>query len=240
MIAAGSSLGGARPKASVVTENSSLAIAKFPNVQSDHWDVSAWEKLCLDLAEKVGIVVPENRLITVLNRNVLLLDRFDRAGDARIGYISALTLVGATDGDHSASIADITEYFEPLAADPDRDLPQLFRRALFSLAVSNTDNHLRNHGFLRSKAGWAVSPAFDINPNPSPATFAIAMAPRGHHRESRADAKTWAELFRLTESEADEIAEQINDAVSDWQRHAELLGISANEIELLRPAFRRL
>lgn len=194
LVAAGSSLGGARPKASVVGEDGQLMIAKFPNAASDAWDVPAWEKLVLDLAADCGIDVPPNRLIKVLDRNVLVLERFDRDGGWRIGYVSGLTMASANDGDHSVSFADLAEFIEPFAEAPDYDLPQLFRRALFGLAVSNTDNHLRNHGFLRRSGGWALAPAFDINPSPQPGTFAVPVGPGDAGRSDFRDALECSEF----------------------------------------------
>ena len=237
LIAAGSSLGGARPKASVIDDDGELLIAKFPKADSDNWDVPSWEKLTLDLAGRAGITVPDNRLIRVANRNVLLLKRFDRVGARRVGYISAITLTQTSDGVHTVGQVDVADFLEPLATDPDRDLPQLFRRALFGLLVSNTDNHLRNIGFLRHETGWELSPAFDINPNPEPSVFATTVGSGGAEPDSIADALDWAEYFRLTSSEALDILAQIVDSTAAWRRAAKALDINPAEISRMIPAF---
>jgi serine/threonine-protein kinase HipA len=229
LVAAGSSLGGARPKASVVDDAGNLLIAKFPNANSDDWDVPAWEKLTLKLAANAGIDVPNNHLVKVLGRNVLMLERFDRTQNQRKGYISAITLASAQDGDHSFSFADLAEYLEPIASTPDVDLPQLFRRAIFGLAISNTDNHLRNHGFLRDGNGWRLAPAFDMNPNPLSSSFATSIAPRS--RNVLKTALEWAELFRVSQREAKQIVEQISDSVSNWKSVATALEVPSSEIK---------
>ena len=235
LVAAGSSLGGARPKASVVDDAGKLMIAKFPNVNNDDWDVPLWEKLTLDMAVAAGISVPTNSLVKILGRNVLMLNRFDRDGDKRIGYISAITMASAQDGDHSITFADLAEYLEPIAASPSVDLPQMFRRAIFGLAISNTDNHLRNHGFLRGANGWELAPAFDMNPNPRPSSFATAIAPRSEN--SIAAAIEWSELFRLSKAEAKEVTQQVFEVVSGWRSFAKSLDLPNSEIQLMQSAF---
>lgn len=160
-------LGGARPKASVRLENGALAIAKFPH-GGDQWDVMAWEATALDLLEAIGIRVPQRRLTRVGGRSVLILRRFDRTGaDDRIGYISAMTATGSTDGERR-DYADIAEAIRDLAGSPRRDHHELFDRAIASVALGNTDDQLRNHGFLTDHGSWTLSPAFDVNPNPDP------------------------------------------------------------------------
>ena len=157
------SLGGARPKASV-RDGERLLIAKFPH-RSDQWNVMAWEKTALDLAEQAGISVPERRLVDLDGRSALLLRRFDRRGDERVGYASAMTMVSGHDGgsyDYLEVVDALTEHGDAV----DADLVELWRRIAFSRLINNTDDHLRNHGFLRGRTGWALSPAFDINPNP--------------------------------------------------------------------------
>ncbi|MEE8722927.1 MAG: type II toxin-antitoxin system HipA family toxin, partial [Eggerthellaceae bacterium] len=164
LIEAGSSLGGARPKASIKAEDGTLCIAKFPKATEDEIvDSGAWERAMLVLMERAGIVIPASRLVRVKGRSVLLLQRFDRTPSSRIPYISGLSAVQGSDGERY-SYLELAEFIEDAGSNPDRDLPELWRRALFSCAVGNTDNHLRNYGFLRDKAGWALSPAFDVNP----------------------------------------------------------------------------
>ncbi len=159
------SLGGARPKASVRGDNGQLLIAKFPHA-ADDWDVMAWEQTMLDLAGAAGLRVPTSRLTVVGSRTVLLVERFDRdAGDRRRGYISAMTLLGARDGD-DRDYDDIAQHLIESGSAVNRDLAELFARVVFSVAVHNTDDHLRNHGLLRAPGGWTLSPVFDINPHP--------------------------------------------------------------------------
>ncbi|WP_129700518.1 type II toxin-antitoxin system HipA family toxin [Kocuria carniphila] len=160
-------LGGARPKASVRLEDGALAIAKFPH-SSDRWDMMAWEMTALDLLEAVGIRTPARRLTAVGDRNVLILRRFDRTDHGhRIGYISAMTALGANDGDHR-DYAEIAEAIRDLSLSPKSDHRELFDRVVASVVLGNTDDHLRNHGFLADHGSWTLSPAFDVNPNPDP------------------------------------------------------------------------
>ncbi|PZU44182.1 MAG: phosphatidylinositol kinase [Microbacterium sp.] len=158
-------LGGARPKASVRLEDGSLGFAKFPHA-ADGWDVMAWEATTLELLTAAGIAVPEHRLTRLGGRSVLILRRFDRDGaQRRIGYISAMTATGASDGDHR-DYADIADGIRDIAAAPKAALAQLYDRVAASVALGNTDDHLRNHGFLTDGKLWKLSPAFDVNPNP--------------------------------------------------------------------------
>ncbi len=155
----GSSLGGARPKAHVI-DRGRLAIAKLPS-PSDEWDVMRWERVAHPLAHAAGVRVPRSALHELDRKAVLVVERFDRSGAQRIGYVSAMTMLEATDGDRGSylDIADVIERHSPIAG---ADLAELWRRIAFSILISNTDDHLRNHGFLRtSSAGWTLSPAFD-------------------------------------------------------------------------------
>lgn len=158
-------LGGARPKASVLLDDGGLAIAKFPH-SCDQWDVMAWEATALDLLAAAGVRVPEHQLTRVGGRSVLLLRRFDRTADGqRFGYISAMTATGSDDGDHS-DYADIAEAVRDLSRTPRSDHRELYDRVVVSVALGNTDDHLRNHGFLADRRSWTLCPAFDVNPNP--------------------------------------------------------------------------
>lgn len=158
------SLGGARPKAAV-TDGGSLWIAKFPS-RYDTVQVIRWEATVPDLAARAGISTAEHRLHHVGLDPVLLCRRFDRCGEQRIGFISAMTLLGATEGDRRDYL-DLAEAIEQHGERPERDLPELWRRIAFSIAVHNTDDHLRNHGLLRGRTGWMLSPAYDVNPEPN-------------------------------------------------------------------------
>lgn len=235
LVNAAASLGGARPKAAVRDHTGRLRIAKFPRVDADEWDVEGWEKLVLDLAQAVGISVPHSDLVTVLDRHVLLVDRFDRDGDRRVGYISAQTLLGLASRTDDVSLAELAEAMGPTTAAPDRDLRELYRRGLFGLLVSNTDNHVRNHGFLRAAGGWVLSPMFDVNPNPDVARFVMPIDPGG--RDDVGDAIAVADAFRLTRAQAlDELA-MILAVLDGWATRATRLGLPQRDITLMAAAF---
>jgi serine/threonine-protein kinase HipA len=234
LVDAGGSLGGARPKAAVRDHTGTLMIAKFPRTGSDEWEVMAWEKLTLDLASRAHVDVPPNELITVLGRRVLLLERFDREGTRRRGYMSAMTLLGVGERTNGLSFAELAEELETVSADPVADLHQLYRRALLGSLVSNSDNHARNHGFLRTGTGWALSPAFDMNPDPERTTPVMPIVPGGG---DLVDAIEVADAFRLTRADSLSVLASVLDAVDGWERRAGELGIEAREVALMRSAF---
>jgi serine/threonine-protein kinase HipA len=222
------SLGGTRPKASV-KDGDRLLIAKFPH-HADEWSVIAWEKSALDLAEDAGIVVPGRQLVGVEGNPVLLLDRFDRQGARRIGYLSAMTLLEAQDGqshDYTEMAEAIPEYGSATAA----DLRQLWRRIAFSIAIHNTDDHLRNHGFLRHKAGWALAPAFDINPNPDLAAQRVTSIGGAANPSDEVGALlVYAESFDLTNGQARSVLREVADAAGNWAAIARRNGVAEAEI----------
>ena len=231
------SLGGARPKAAV-SDDGRLFLAKFPHPH-DEWDVMAWEKTVLDLAADAGITVPRNRLVRIDGQSVLLVERFDREGDRRIGYLSAMTLLGANHGD-TRDYLELAEAIPEVSADPQADVRELFRRIVFSVAVHNTDDHLRNHGFLRRGAGWRLSPVFDVNPNPSLRTPRIttiggALDPA----DEIATLVTASGVFGLSAVAAVAVIEHVGRVVSDWQAVARRNGIPAAQIALFAPVFAR-
>jgi serine/threonine-protein kinase HipA len=233
------SLGGARPKASV-RDGERLLIAKFPH-PGDRWDVMAWEKTVLDLAERSGIPVPVRQLVTVDGRHALLLERFDRDESRRVAYMSALSLVGGRDGG-SFDFLEVAEALAALGAAVKTDLAQLWRRIDFSLAINNTDNHLRNHGFLHARGGWLLAPAFDLNPNPDttaePVTsVGFATGPRAEQVEALLAS---APDFRLTPPAASAIAGAVAAAVRDWRAVATANGISELECDLFADCFAEL
>jgi serine/threonine-protein kinase HipA len=223
------SLGGARPKASVKGESGSLLIAKFTR-PNDDWNVILWEKAALDLARLSGVAVPDTQLVRIDERPVLLLDRFDRQGAGRIGYISAMTAAQRHDGEQ-ADYVDVVEAVEDTSSRWRRDLRELFLRTALSSALHNTDDHLRNHGFLRSDAGWELSPAFDINPEPDPAverqTSINGAAEAEHEAEALLEI---APLCHLTLAEARDILSNVAEAVGRWQECAVALSIPAKEM----------
>lgn len=234
------SLGGARPKASV-RDGEHLLIAKFPH-QHDDWDVMAWEKLTLDLAAAAGIAVPVTRVTQVDGRTVLLLERFDRiahdrADPARVPYISAMTVLDAHDGE-THDYLELAETLPEFSASTKADLRQLWRRIAFSIMVNNTDDHLRNHGFLRSRGGWRLSPAFDINPNPDVGSPRVTGIGGARTRSDAIDAlRTYALRFDMLDTDAAEVLGEITGAIQQWRTMAAQLRISHRETELMSDAF---
>lgn len=227
---AGSSLGGARPKATVVDENGRLLLAKFSST-ADTIELVAWEKVCLEIAAAAGVTVPVSRLMRIDSRPVLLLERFDRnfgtdGAEQRIPYMSAMTLLNLTDG-QQASMVEIVEAFQPLAGDVDGALTELFLRSAVNLLIGNTDNHLRNHGFIRVNHQWQLSPAFDLTPATAKTDFATSIdigAP--DEVDTLLDAAGW---FGLNEAEAVERLAAVVNAVSQWRDLAHKYGIPSSE-----------
>ena len=164
------SLGGARPKAPVVDEGK-LLLAKFSH-PGDEWDVMAWEKTALDIAGDAGMAVPSSKLVRIGSDSVLLLERFDRSGSLekgeRIPYLSAMSLIGAHDGEH-CDYATVADALTVWTSNPSWELAELFRRVVLSVALHNTDDHLRNLGLIRKEGGWVLAPVFDVNINPAAA-----------------------------------------------------------------------
>ncbi|HTX86406.1 MAG TPA: type II toxin-antitoxin system HipA family toxin [Streptosporangiaceae bacterium] len=238
LLHAGSSLGGARPKAHVLDSAGRISIAKFPSASTDTWNVMAWEKVALDLAQNAGIVVPDSQLIRIGDRNVLVVDRFDRRGKARIGYASAMTMLEASDGDQR-SYLEIAEVIEERSLSAASELRQLWRRIAFSILISNTDDHLRNHGFLHQRGeSWALSPAFDLNPNPD--SGAKHLSTRIDFDSTRARVETLmavAPYFRLDGEEALETLAQVVRAAEGWRKVAASYGLQPRDIEAMEPAF---
>ncbi|TWP38675.1 type II toxin-antitoxin system HipA family toxin [Leekyejoonella antrihumi] len=226
-------LGGARPKASVRLEDGSLAIAKFPH-SSDGWDVMAWEATALDLMESAGVRTPQRRLTRVGERSVLILRRFDRTGRGdRVGYISAMTAMGSADGEHR-DYADIAEVMRDLSLSPRRDHHELFARAVVSVALGNTDDHLRNHGFLVDRGSWTLSPVFDVNPNPDlwrPRATSIMGA---DVQPDEVDGLlALAGECSMTVGQARERMRAITSSLSGWRDHARRHGVSEHEIVMM-------
>ena len=228
-------LGGARPKASVRLDDGALAIAKFPH-SSDQWDVMAWEALSLDVMARTRITVPTYRLVAVDARSILILTRFDRTADrARKGYISAMTGCRADDGQHR-DYADIADSLLDLSESPRADLSQLFERVCVSVALGNTDDHLRNHGFLRGDAGWRLSPVFDVNPNPdlyaSRSTSIMGADAFPEEVEALRDFALDVELDWPT---ARDILQRVVQAAQQWRVLAQRRGIRRSEQEMMAP-----
>ena len=238
LLRAGSSLGGARPKAHVLDSDGRVAIAKFPSESSDTWNVMAWEKVALDLARDAEIAVPDSHLLRVGDRNVLVVDRFDRRGGARVGYASAMTMLEASDGDQR-SYLEIAEVIEERSQAASAELHQLWRRMAFTILISNTDDHLRNHGFLHDRGeSWMLSPAFDLNPNPGPGLKNLST--RIDYHSTRASIDTLMSVapeFRLDAGPALETLAQVTRAVARWREVALSHGLRQHDLDTMEPAF---
>ncbi len=238
LVRAGSSLGGARPKAHVLDGSGHVAIAKFPSESSDTWNVMAWEKVALDLARNAEIAVPDSRLIQMGDRNVLIVDRFDRRGKTRVGYVSAMTMLEASDGDRRSylEIADVIERHSPAAS---AELRQLWRRVAFNILISNTDDHLRNHGFLHARGeSWTLAPAFDLNPNPDPGTKHLSLQIDFEStRASIATLMSVAPYFRLDYDHALEALAQVAEAVARWRNVAASHRLPQRDLDIMESAF---
>ena len=173
LLAPGSSLGGARPKATVRASDGTLWIAKFPSKQ-DEQNTGAWEQVAHELARICGLNVPESKLTSFSDAgSTYLVKRFDREGMKRIHFSSAMSLLGQTDGASDSSYLDLVDFITQAGASPRKDLAELWKRIVFSMAISNTDDHLRNHGFLLTEKGWRLSPMYDVNPVPYGETLSL-------------------------------------------------------------------
>lgn len=238
LLEAGSgSLGGARPKASVRDDNR-LLIAKFPHPHDD-WDVMAWECVALDLARLAGLDVPNHRLVDLGNdRRILLTQRFDRTdGDQRLPYMSAMTLISGSDGG-SYDYLDVADHLADASAGASDDLADLYRRVVFSVAIHNTDDHLRNLGLLHHPGGWRLAPVFDVNPNPAAhSTRVTAVAGAIGRGDEPAALIELANRCRLSADAAQAIHAEVHQAAAVWRDTARRLRISEAEIRRFEAAF---
>ena len=243
LFAPGSSLGGARPKANILDQEGGLWIAKFPS-QKDERNVGAWEMVAHTLARKCGIQVPEAKAKKFASdHDTFLVKRFDRVGESRIHFASVMTLLEHKDGAGSDSGVSYLEIVDLIirSGQPstvDEDLKGLWTRIVFSIAVSNTDDHLRNHGFLlTSNEGLRLSPAYDINPNVSGMGLSLNISQDSNALDFEL-AKSVAHYFRISAKDADQIIDQVRTEVSRWNEVAESLGISTQERRRMARAFR--
>ncbi len=240
LMAPGSSLGGARPKANILDENKSLWIAKFPS-KNDTIDKAAWELLAYELALLAGINMSPSRIEKIAGvYHTFFTKRFDREDGERIHFASAMTMTGNSEDtirDHVPSYLEIADFIQNKCVNITDNLHQLWRRIVFNIAISNTDDHLRNHGFILTDAGWELSPAYDINPSID--KDGLAMNIDTDNNELDYDlAKSVGEYYRLSDWEMDVIIGEVMTAVSQWRKIATKLGISRGEQELMQSAFR--
>lgn len=241
LIAPGSSLGGARPKASVMAPDGSLWIAKFPS-KHDDFNSGAWEMVAHDLAVKCGLNVPEAKVEKFSKLGTtFLVKRFDRVGAQRIHFSSAMTMLGKKDGANAtdgSSYLEIVSFLKADGAKPKRDLEELWKRIVFSMAVSNTDDHFRNHGFILSHDGWELSPLYDVNPD----IYGEYLSLNVDADNSSIDfelAVQAAPYYGIGKKYAVQEVDKIKNTVREnWKELAKKYGISRGEIERMSPAFR--
>lgn len=240
LIAPGSSLGGARPKANILDEKNQLWIAKFPS-KNDTIDKAAWEFLTYQLAIKAGIEMAECKIDKVNgNYHTFFTKRFDRINQERIHFSSAMTMTGNNEDTiktQPASYLDIVEFIQNYGCNIKENLHQLWRRIVFNIAVSNTDDHLRNHGFILNDEGWTLSPAYDLNPSIDKDGLALNID-MDNNALGFELVKSVGEFFRLKESEMDNILNEVFNSVKQWKEIAHKIGISRSEQELMQAAFR--
>ncbi len=235
----GSSLGGARPKASVIDKQGRLCIAKFPKKDDNNNNV-LWEAVALTLAQKAGLRVQKWQLTQALGKAVILLERFDRKDGFRIPFISAMSMLNAKDGESGEySYIDIADVIRTQGVHVDADLKELWSRILFSVLISNTDDHLRNHGFLRDGNGWSLSPLYDVNPS-ADRTSNLQLTIDGTSSSTSVElVLSVAEYFGLSKAEAENIVKLQRSAVAEWKDIAKGLGISSREISRMSIAFEK-
>ncbi len=238
LLAPGSSLGGARPKASVRDQDGNLAIAKFPR-KDDEYNVVLWEAVALTLAQNAGIRVPIWRLETLLDKSVLIIKRFDRDRGQRVPFLSAMSMLGAKDNEQHSYI-EMAYALAQHGASPTDDMAELWRRIVFTVMISNTDDHLRNHGFIYERyKGWRLSPSYDMNPTPieiKPRILTTAI----NFDDTSASLETAMEVakdFRLSKDEALGIIKEVRSSVKQWRQVASTLGLSKSECDRMSSAF---
>lgn len=240
LITPGSSLGGARPKANILDDKNHLWIAKFPS-KNDTIDKAAWEFLIYQLAIKAGIEMAECKIEKVSGAyHTFFTKRFDRINQERIHFSSAMTMTGNNEDTiktQPASYLDIVEFIENYGCNIKENLHQLWRRMVFNIAVSNTDDHLRNHGFILKDEGWILSPAYDLNPSTDKDGLALNIDMDNNALNFEL-AKSVGAFFRLNHSEMDNIMNEVFTSVKQWKEIAHKIGISRSEQELMRAAFR--
>ena len=237
MVAPGSSLGGARPKATVQDEKGELWIAKFPS-KNDGYDIGAWEMVVHDLAEMSGLQVASAKLEKFSDKgSTFLVKRFDREGEKRKHFASAMTMLGKTDGDTETGYLDLVQFIITYGAKVQKDLTELWKRVAFSMLVGNTDDHLRNHGFLLQDNGWCLSPMFDVNPVP----YGDNLSLRVNSVSSLIDKELLlgtAGYYGLDKVAAEKYFDEMALLVkTNWQKLTKKYGIPRKSQEFMRPAF---
>jgi serine/threonine-protein kinase HipA len=237
LLTPGSSLGGARPKANVMAQDGSLWIAKFPS-RNDRQDIGAWEAVAMQLARACGITIADFDIIRYNRHATFLTRRFDRTHDnRRIHFTSAMTMLGYSDGQtDSCSYLELAEWISRNSCQVQADLEELWKRLVFNIAISNCDDHLRNHGFLLSENGWILAPAYDLNPM----YYGTGLSLNINEHSNALDLSLATEVapyFGITSAKAAEIIEATKHHVASWRKWAAHYKISREEQELMAPAF---
>ncbi len=240
LLAPGSSLGGARPKANIMDEKGNLWIAKFPT-KEDTSDKGAWEFLAYKLAIRAGIEMAECKIEKISGKHhTFFTKRFDRIKNKRIHFASAMTMTANNEDtikESDPSYLDIAEFIQFNESNNKQELHQLWRRMVFNIAISNTDDHLRNHGFILNKNGWKLSPAYDINPSIDKDGLSLNIDANNNSLDFDL-AKSVGEYFQLKEKQMDDILKEIKAAIKNWKTEATKFGISKTEIALMSSAFK--
>lgn len=239
LLAPGSSLGGARPKASVIDKDGNLCIAKFPK-KDDYTNNVLWEAVALTLAKNCGLNVQEWSLHKAGKKNVIVLKRFDRNGDTRIPFLSAMSMLNAIDNDSQThSYLDIADAIRQNGATPKEDLKELWKRIVFSILISNTDDHLRNHGFLYvNEAGWKLSPLYDVNPSCDNKNVLSTYITETDNSQSLDLALEVCEYFEISIENAKTIILDMKNKIKNWKTVAKQFGLSKSEIDKMEVAFK--
>jgi len=238
IFAPGSSLGGARPKASVMDQHGQLSIAKFPK-ETDEYSIELWEFIAMTLARRAGLLTADCELLRVAARPVLLSRRFDRIGPTRVPFLSALSMLGSKDGERR-SYPEMVDALVAQGARAKADSRELFRRVLFNVLISNVDDHLRNHGFLwAGPEGWTLSPMYDLNPTPTDVRPRI-LTTNISLDEGTCDLDlvlSTAEFFGFNLQDARRMAQEVASATAGWRGVAAQSGAGKNEIDRMASAF---
>lgn len=239
LMAPGSSLGGARPKANIRDLGNNLWIAKFP-AKNDTTDKAAWEYLAYKLAIQAGVEMSESKIQKVMGPyNTFFTKRFDRDKEKRIHFVSAMTMTGNNEDtirDNPSSYLELAEFIQNYGINVDDNLKQLWRRIIFNIAISNTDDHLRNHGFIINNNGWELSPAYDLNPSIDKDGLALNIDMDSNALDYELATRV-GKYFRLNEGQMTHIMDEVLSAVSSWKGVAKHIGIPHKEIELMHKAF---
>jgi len=240
LIAPGTSLGGTRPKANFTDRSNELWIAKFPS-RNDTIDKAAWEFLAYRMAIRAGVNMADSQISKIAgNHNTFLTRRFDRIKRERIHFASAMTMTGNYEEnirDNRASYLEIAEFIKFSGASNKEDLHQLWKRIIFNISISNSDDHLRNHGFLLTNEGWRLSPAFDVNPSIDKQGLSLNIDMDSNSLDFDL-ARSVGEFFMLDLISMDKIISEVEFVVSDWRKYATSIGIPKTEQERMTPAFR--